>query len=180
MRELAEVGRSLRDLLSIKHVDAAEDRRRLMDSEHGVMSIGIHMRRGRDYRDWINGKFYFEIEDYLRVMSAIHEELSDVPHRFYVCSDIKMDELVFDGLPVCYVPASLEDDFSALAKCDYVVGPPSTFGTWSAFLGKGKRVILTKDRINSLRSWTPILDHFVNVVYPTGAYIPGDLRSSPI
>ncbi|HQT83321.1 MAG: hypothetical protein B7Z58_00465 [Acidiphilium sp. 37-64-53] len=180
MRDLVEAGRSLRRLLSIKHIDGAEHRRQLMDVERDVVSIGIHMRRGKDYEDWINGEFYFGIEDYLRVMSAIHQDLADVPHRFYVCSDIKMDELVFACLPACYVAASLEDDFSALAKCDYVVGPPSTFGTWSAFLGSGRRIILTKERLKNIEGWRPIIEHSVDVIYPTGAYLPNDERQGPI
>ncbi|MDD2878780.1 MAG: hypothetical protein PHZ23_16305, partial [Acidiphilium sp.] len=76
--------------------------------------------------------------------------------------------------------APFEDDFSALAKCDYVVGPPSTFGTWSAFLGRGKRIILTKERIRNPDFWSPILEQSVNITYPTGAYIPGDSCASPI
>jgi hypothetical protein len=180
MRELSEPGRALRRLLAIKHVDSVYERRRLMDTKSDTISIGIHMRRGKDYEKWIDGNYYFQVSDYLRIMGAIHNELVNKSHRFYVCSDVQMDKNVFSDLPVCYVAASLEDDFSALSKCDIVVGPPSTFGTWSAFLGNGKRIILTKERVSCPEKWAPILEHSVNVIYPTGAYIPGDFCSAPV
>lgn len=172
VRLLKKEGELLRSKLRIKNADASIERTHLMAEGRNAVRVGIHMRRASDYRSWINGDFFFEVEYYVSVIKILHEELKDRKHYFFVCSDVKMEESLFDDLPVCYVSASPEDDFKALSECDYVVGPPSTFGTWAAFLGKGRRVILTKDRIQNSSAWQPFLDSSIDVVYPTAAYVP--------
>ena len=55
---------------------------------------------------------------------------------FIVCSNVAqsiMDPL----LPVVYPgPGQPVEDLYALAACDYIIGPPSTFSRWASFYGK--------------------------------------------
>jgi hypothetical protein len=113
-------------------------------------------------------------------MSKISKSLGERRHYFCVCSDEKLDAAVFANLPVWYDKGSQEDDFVALSQCHYVAGPPSTFGTWSAFLGRGKRLILTPERMETIANWTHPLNDAVEVIYPTGSYLPGDVGARPI
>jgi hypothetical protein len=181
MRVAASCGPALRKKLRVGRADGAETRSLIMAvNGDASLRIGVHMRRGNDYEGWQGGRYHFSIDQYIGIIHSIHRSLGDRQHCFYVCSDIKMDPDTFRGLPVCYDPASLEDDFAALCNCDYVVGPPSTFGTWSAFLGSGKRVILTQERMNDLAAWSPNLDAAVEIVFPTGGYLPGDTACAPV
>jgi hypothetical protein len=113
-------------------------------------------------------------------MRRIHADLAGRPHHFCLCSDSLIDTAELQGLPIWYERGALEDDFVALSKCHYVVGPPSTFGTWSAFLGGAKRVVLTPERMANVSALPPILETAVEIIYPTGGYLPGDPAMGPI
>jgi hypothetical protein len=113
-------------------------------------------------------------------MRRIHADLAGRPHYFCVCSDVLVDTAALQGLPIWYYSGALEDDFIALSKCHFVVGPPSTFGTWSAFLGGAKRVVLTPERMTHFAAQPPILETAVEIIYPTGSYLPGDPAAGPI
>lgn len=180
MRKLHEQGNQLKNRIHLRHRNIHPDFERVFARDSGEIFIGVHMRRGDDYRPWYGGAYHFEIDEYVDFIRLMDAQLKDAPHRFYVCSDIKMNPEVFSDLPVLYIAGSRADDFMTLARCDYVAGPPSTFGTWSAFLGKRKRIILTKERLRDPGAWAPFIDHAVDVVYPTGSYLPGDRKAGPV
>lgn len=181
MRRMSGAGAGLRRKLRLRHEDGAGERALAMQAGGaGVLRIGMYLRRGEDYRHWLGGAFFFDINAYVAVMRRIHASLNGAPHCFYVCSDKQVDREIFAGLPVWYEAGSQEDDFTALSKCDYVVGPASTFGTWSAFLGGAKRLILTQERLAGLDNWVRPLDDAVDILFPTGGYVPGDPAARPV
>jgi hypothetical protein len=96
--------------------------------------IGVHVRRG-DYSYWKGGKYYFTAERYAAWM---HDLVAQFPGRkvaFVICSDEprRLDE--FPGLTVGLGPDSPVSDVFALAQCDYILGPKSTFTQWASFYG---------------------------------------------
>jgi hypothetical protein len=180
MRLVAPYAEGLRKKLRISHTDGAGKRALSMrQAGDKCLRIGVHMRR-TDYAVWYQGKYFFSVEQYVKLMSKISKSLGERRHYFCVCSDEKLDAAVFANLPVWYDKGSQEDDFVALSQCHYVAGPPSTFGTWSAFLGRGKRLILTPERMETIANWTHPLNDAVEVIYPTGSYLPGDVGARPI
>jgi hypothetical protein len=181
MRTLRPTGEALKQKLRINRDDRVTSRASSMrDAGTETLLIGVHIRQGDDYRGWIGGKYYFSAAQYTAVMRRIHTDLAGRPHYFCVCSDALIDTAELQGLPVWYERGAPEDDFVALSKCDYVVGPPSTFGTWSAFLGGAKRAVLTPERMAHLATLPPLLDTAVEIIYPTGGYLPGDPTAGPI
>jgi hypothetical protein len=54
---------------------------------------------------------------------------------FLVCSDEARNPAEFPGLNVRFAAASPVEDLYALAGCDYVMGPVSSFSQWSSFVG---------------------------------------------
>ncbi len=180
MRPLRSTGEALRQKLRISRADRVTVRASAMrDAGEKTLRIGVHIRRG-DYRDWIGGKYFFDVAQYAALMRRIHADLAGRPHHFCLCSDSLIDTAELQGLPIWYERGALEDDFVALSKCHYVVGPPSTFGTWSAFLGGAKRVVLTPERMANVSALPPILETAVEIIYPTGGYLPGDPAMGPI
>lgn len=95
--------------------------------------IGVHVRKG-DYKEWQGGLYYYEEEVYARLMKNMLEQLEGKV-IFLVCSDGDLRTDCFEGLPVLYDKRHFIVDLYALAECDYIIGPPSTFSMWASFCG---------------------------------------------
>lgn len=101
-----------------------------------VIKVGIHVRRG-DYRTFENGKYFFSIDEYIVFMKRITEIFIKKDVVFFVASNENLEKKVFYPLNVvmfknCKAPATL--DLIGLSKCDFILGPPSTFSAWAAYL----------------------------------------------
>ncbi|WP_345952717.1 alpha-1,2-fucosyltransferase [Mucilaginibacter sp. PAMB04168] len=95
--------------------------------------VGIHVRRG-DYATWHGGKFYFDLSFYYAQMVQIAAQISNCV--FIICSN---EKIAFDNthdLHLVYAKGSDIEDLCVLSSCDYIIGPPSTFSGWAAFLGR--------------------------------------------
>ena len=120
--------------------------------DHESVVIGVHVRRG-DYAQWHGGKFFFDDGVYSRNMVTLERSFSE--------KGKKVRFLVFSHEPVNLENYDLESpvfksDFNAIqdhwlmSKCDYLIGPPSTFSLWAAFMGK-KLLAFIKDRDENLK-----------------------------
>lgn len=103
----------------------------------GDILIGVHIRRG-DYRDFLNGQYYFEDDVYLEKMQQLDEDVKRQGKRcvFLICSNESVLRDHFKDLTVSYNKRHFITDLYLLAACDYIIGPPSTFSMWASFYGK--------------------------------------------
>ncbi len=100
--------------------------------------IGVHIRRG-DYINWRNGQYYFDDDTYIKHM----RELSNSSTKkvvFLLFSNEPLDSETYDksGLEYVFVKDVKKRfgfDMSVMSECDYIMGPPSTFSWWAAFVG---------------------------------------------
>jgi hypothetical protein len=97
--------------------------------------IGVHIRQG-DYRQWKGGKFFFPAERYAAWMRDLAAQFPDRKVAFLVCSDEPRNAGEFPGLSVAFGTESPVSDLYALAGCDYILGPKSTFSQWASFYGE--------------------------------------------
>lgn len=100
--------------------------------------VGVHIRRN-DYKYWENGKYYYTDDIYQTYMSSISTELnkrSNKKIKFILFSDenieIKRTEHIIVSTNKWYI------DQLIMSKCDYLIGPPSTFTLWASYIGKVK------------------------------------------
>ena len=96
--------------------------------------IGVHIRHG-DYRTWREGKCFFPASQYARWMRELAEQFRACKVAFLVCSDEARNRDEFPGLVVGFGAGSPVGDLCALARCDYIFGPVSTFSQWASFYG---------------------------------------------
>ena len=96
--------------------------------------VGIHIRRG-DYKDFLGGKYFYELETYKNAMENIAKIFGDHPVAFIICSNENIDLDFFSGLNVFKGPGHFVADLHSLSLCDYIAGPPSTFSMWASFYG---------------------------------------------
>ena len=92
--------------------------------------IGVCMRQG-DYKEYRNGKYYLTDKDYLSLISNLKKIFSTSFDIFVACEENKTN-LSSNGFFISFGNPAL--NLYTLSNCDLLIGPPSTFMTWAAFL----------------------------------------------
>lgn len=99
----------------------------------GRVVVGVHVRRG-DYSVFEAGRYFYEPEQYADVMRRV-DTLVDRETPFLICSDEPVELDAYARVTALPGPGHPVEDLYALAACDYLVGPPSTFTAWASFYG---------------------------------------------
>ena len=96
--------------------------------------IGVHIRRG-DFSRLKDGRYFFPVSRYASWMKELADQFPARKVAFLVCSDEPRERNEFPGLSVGLGAGSAVADLDALARCDYIFGPVSTFSQWASFYG---------------------------------------------
>ncbi len=121
----------------------------------GKALVGVHIRKG-DYRTFKGGKWFHSDEIYRRKMEDMRKILKSQGKEcvFLVASNEPVKDEYFKGLPVVTGEREAVVDLYALSRCDYLIGPPSTFTIWASFYGEVPLLML------SSRESAISLEHF--------------------
>lgn len=98
--------------------------------------VGIHIRQG-DYKKFENGKYFYTDNDYFKIIENLKILFKDINFMFLICSNEKSFFNFLDTNNVNYFKGAgnVIEDMYLFSKCDYLIGPPSTFTMWSSFVG---------------------------------------------
>lgn len=102
------------------------------NSGKDILRLGLHIRRG-DYAEWKDGIYCYPDEYYAGYVDAFARLFPDKEIHIYLSSndsnvstehykDISHSQVFFHNLK-----GSAVGDLYMLSKCDYIIGPPSTF-----------------------------------------------------
>ncbi len=120
----------------------------------GDLLIGIHLRHG-DYETFCNGIMFYSFEEYADLMRTVRDQL--FPQKrvtFLIASNVPLPAEPFREFRYTPAPGHFVADVYALAKCDYILGPPSTFSEWASFYGNVPRYVhLKNDYTWNNRQW---------------------------
>lgn len=98
--------------------------------------VGVHIRRG-DYAGWYEGAFLYQNATYVRAMRELRALLpADARVRFLLCSNEPIAPEDFAGFDTGRATDHPVEDLYALAGCDYLLGPLSTYSMWASFYGR--------------------------------------------
>jgi hypothetical protein len=103
--------------------------------EEGTLLVGIHLRRG-DYKHWKAGKYHYDDLTYMRYIEQAIRLFDTQNVRFILCSDEPINTNLFQSSNIYISTNEVIIDLYLLAKCDYLIGPPSTFSGWASFYGE--------------------------------------------
>lgn len=99
--------------------------------------IGVHLRGG-DYKKFEGGKWFYTPAQYYDKMKQL-AELNVFRNKrlaFVICTNEKNISLpATDNFSVFNDERHFVEDLYLLSKCDYIIGPPSTFSMWASFYG---------------------------------------------
>lgn len=97
--------------------------------------VGVHIRKG-DYSNWKGGMYDYPVCDYITIMEKILDLFPDNKLSFLICSNVTLDEEIFNKFDITISHNSPIEDLYALSMCDLIFGPPSTFTQWASFYGE--------------------------------------------
>jgi glycosyl transferase family 11 len=99
--------------------------------------VGFHVRR-LDYRTYRNGEYYFDDVVWASWIRQAREVFRSDEKRFIgiIFSDEDVAGLVNSANDLIRGPGGIYEDLCMLSKCDYIIGPPSTFSGWASFIGR--------------------------------------------
>jgi hypothetical protein len=128
---------------------------RLIDSlrKESDLLIGVHIRRG-DYKGFENGKYYFQLSTYQDKMVQLQKIFFDKKISFLICSNEKINLDEFKDFKAHLGTTHFIEDMYSLSKCDYIIGPPSTYSMWASFYGQTPLFKITE------KDATIVLDNF--------------------
>lgn len=117
--------------------EAEVDRHHQILRTDGKKLVGVHLRRG-DFREFRGGGFHYSDQIYLEWMGQVSDRLGSDSIRFVLFSNETLDLEVFRaaGFQVEVGPGSIAQDLYLMARCDLLLGPPSTFSSWASFYGQ--------------------------------------------
>lgn len=99
--------------------------------------IGVHIRRG-DYKTFQEGRYYYSLEQYAQLLARAHLLFQNRQPVFLICSneEVVLPPSSVQALQLAKGPGHELLDMYALARCQYILGPPSTYTMWASFAGK--------------------------------------------
>lgn len=100
----------------------------------GRFIVGVHVRHG-DYQRAFDGRYFYTHEQYRAALKQVESAFPNEDLAFLVCSDAAVPREAFRGLNLVYGNGHELEDLYALAACDRIVGPPSTYSAWASYYG---------------------------------------------
>ncbi len=108
--------------------------------------IGIHIRRG-DYRE-VMKEYCYDDKEYCDILMHLKSRgVLNVPVTFLICSDEKINKNAFKNFNTYFSEEDPVVDLLLLSKCDYIIGPPSTFSLWASYYGKVPLLTIKNNRM---------------------------------
>jgi hypothetical protein len=96
--------------------------------------IGVHIRKG-DYKEWHNGKYYYEDDVYYRIMEKLKRLIGDnCVYIIFSNGNVEFveNEELYISKEAWYIDQYL------MTQCDYLIGAPSTFSRWASYMNNIK------------------------------------------
>ena len=118
--------------------------------------IGVHIRQG-DYQQHQAGRYFYPTEQYLQILELAHNLFPHQRVTFLICSNVEQKQ--FANFRHAWGNNHIIEDMYALAQCDYIIGPPSSYTMWASFYGdKPLYMIRNVNKVLELKDFV----HFYN------------------
>jgi hypothetical protein len=110
--------------------------RKMVVPSHSVV-VGFHVRRG-DYRSFKGGHFHFSDSQWTLWINACRSLITRQGLRFLgvIFSNEDVSDLTRGANDLVPSPGGLFTDLEMLTRCNYIVGPPSTYSGWASFIAR--------------------------------------------
>lgn len=162
-----------------------------------TIKIGVHIRRG-DYKTFFNGIYYYEDDVYLNFIKQTIALHKDKRCTVYICgNDPKLSHSYYEknlrGVDVLFPQGNPGEDLCLLSKCDYLIGPPSSFSLIATMYDRARLCwmdsddqIVTEESFKDFDTLSPTFDDYwvnepkpkaCNVMFLISRYLDGGIDS---
>ena len=138
----------------VRHQDVVENFIGALRARYEIL-IAVHVRQG-DYVAHENGRFFLSTEFYGAILQTVSSQLKGKKTVAIIFSNVDQDLSIFADVDVVAGPGEAIADLSAMTRCDYIFGVPSTFSRWASFYGQVPLATIDRDTcFLSLASFLP-------------------------
>jgi hypothetical protein len=116
------------------YATAVENKMNTLKQIYDVV-VGIHIRRG-DFKNFYNGRFCFDDDIYKEMIARFVELENNKTILFLICTNDEIDQKKFSGYNLLLNNGNTIEDLLSLSKCDYIIGPPSSYNIWASYYGE--------------------------------------------
>ncbi len=127
--------------------DINEPIQELRSSNRSVCGVLI---RQTDYRSWNDGIYFFSSPQYNEFIEHISSFFKKEEISFFIATDEKQPSKLFKNINCMIRVGYPVENLYSLSKCDFLVGPPSSYIGWSAFYGN-KPLLTIEDYDNFMQ-----------------------------
>lgn len=102
-------------------------------------NIAVHIRRG-DYKTWENGKYYFDDSVYIAIIKQALAFVGKDCRILVFSNDPQLDRELYKRTFNDLFVSRLDErsDHYLMSRCQYIIGPPSSFSMWASYIGNTK------------------------------------------
>ena len=99
--------------------------------------IAIHIRRG-DYKTYADGIHFYEDDVYIDKMHQMQSNLNYNCKFIIFSNDNDLDTSKYNKRfeKIMISNNTVVIDHYLMSRCDYIIGPPSTFSIWASYIGE--------------------------------------------
>jgi phage pi2 protein 07 len=99
--------------------------------------VAFHIRR-KDYKTYNGGIFYYDDSTWIKWIDEARRLITEIGNNFVgiIFSDEDVPNIIKSGSDLISGPGDMFCDINMLSKCDYIIGPPSTFSGWASYIGR--------------------------------------------
>ena len=134
-----------------------------------VHLIALHMRRG-DYKNWRGGKYYFDENNYIKWINDIVVEFGNNACVLLFTNekfDIERARREVKYKDIYLMKGNAVQDLTTMSKCEYIVGPPSTYSEMAAYYGNAMYLNLYNKeqniRLKEFKTLREIYEAYYNI-----------------
>lgn len=94
--------------------------------------VGVHLRRG-DYREFNNGQYFYSDSEFINIFKQLENIFNGYRVRFMLVSNELINIENYKEFDIVIGLGESIFDLFSLSKCDYIIGPPSTYSAWASW-----------------------------------------------
>ena len=117
-----------------KYIDEIKAPIEILKSRNDLV-CGVLVRQ-TDYRSWNDGKYFYTSKQYARILTRLKESFRDQNLSFFIATDEQQDLSNFRSLNSIIRVGFPIENLYALARCDILIGPSSSYIGWAALYGE--------------------------------------------